>query len=68
MSNQIIYSKLKQISINCEHSKYWNISYSLGEILKDKVKQFSPTNILEIGTSNGFSTLWLCLGTKSQNL
>lgn len=40
-------------------SKYWNISWELGEELYGLVKQENPLNVLEVGTSNGFSSLWI---------
>ncbi len=38
-----------------------NITYSQGLFLSKFVKIFNPKRILEIGTSNGYSTLWLLL-------
>ncbi|MCA9486066.1 class I SAM-dependent methyltransferase [Candidatus Woesearchaeota archaeon] len=40
-------------------AKYWNISWNQGLILSEFVSLKQPKCILEIGTSNGFSTLWL---------
>lgn len=57
--NSIILKKLNFLNKNSKHKEYWNISYELGEILEKLVLQNNPKNILEVGTSNGFSTLWM---------
>lgn len=54
--------KLNEISLNCSHSSYWNISYDLGKVLYSKILEFGVRNVLEFGTSNGFSTLWIAKG------
>ncbi|MCA9495752.1 MAG: class I SAM-dependent methyltransferase [Nanoarchaeota archaeon] len=56
--------KLKDIHENSPHNKYWNISWNLGIELSNLIKLHSPKNILEIGTSNGFSTLWMAKEIK----
>lgn len=60
----IIISKLKQLEEQklSSSKKYWNISWKLGEYLSKIVEEKSPKYILEFGTSNGFSTLWIALG------
>lgn len=42
-------------------SNYWNISYEQGIFLSNLVDFKKPKSVLEIGTSNGFSGLWLNL-------
>lgn len=39
----------------------FNISRKTGEFLEKLVKEHKPKNILEIGTSNGYSTIWLAV-------
>jgi caffeoyl-CoA O-methyltransferase len=39
--------------------KAWNVPYEDGQILHDLVVQNGLKNILEIGTSTGYSTIWL---------
>ena len=39
--------------------KYLNITHDTGEFLSVMVKSISAKNILELGTSNGYSTIWL---------
>ena len=45
----------------------WNISESSAEILYMLISLKSPTQILEIGTSNGYSTFWLSLAAEKFN-
>lgn len=63
LKKELILSKLIELEDLKEKSskKYWNISYGLGEKLAELVGSLKPENILEFGTSNGFSTLWLSL-------
>ena len=42
----------------------FNISRETGEFLHNLIKQFKPQNILEVGTSNGYSTIWLASAAK----
>ena len=45
----------------------FNISRKTGKFLNQLVKKHKPKNILEIGTSNGYSTIWLGLAAKEIN-
>lgn len=54
-----INKKIKELESFKDSNKRWNISHELGEILYDLVLDFNPKNILEVGTSNGFSTLFI---------
>jgi predicted O-methyltransferase YrrM len=42
----------------------WNVSPETGQFLRMLVVVTRATRILEIGTSNGYSTIWLALGAK----
>ncbi len=55
----LIESKLQILEKNKPSGKHWNISWTLGKILGNLVSLKQPKNILEFGTSNGFSTLWM---------
>ena len=42
----------------------WNIAPSEGEYLSNLVQKLKAQRVLEIGTSNGYSTIWLALGLR----
>ncbi len=42
----------------------WNVAASEGAFLRDQVVKQEAKQILEIGTSNGYSTLWLAMGAR----
>lgn len=54
-----ITEKLSDLQIKKFHSKYWNITWRQGVFLSNFVELNKPKRILEIGTSNGYSTLFL---------
>ncbi|MDA3855202.1 MAG: class I SAM-dependent methyltransferase [Candidatus Woesearchaeota archaeon] len=58
MSN-IILNKLNSLQKQKQNSKFWNITYEQGIFLSNLIEIKNPKRILEIGTSNGFSTLFL---------
>lgn len=43
---------------------FWNITPEVGQFLNILVKLQKPSKILELGTSNGYSTIWLGLAAK----
>jgi len=45
--------------------RLWNIQQETAELLYTFVKIKAPKHILEIGTSNGFSTFWLSLAAET---
>jgi len=45
--------------------RLWNIGEETANLLYFFVKAKNPQNILEIGTSNGFSTFWLSVAAES---
>jgi predicted O-methyltransferase YrrM len=56
-------------SIESERSKkYLNITRDTGEFLSVLVKSTKSQNILEIGTSNGYSTIWLASSLPENGL
>ncbi len=57
--SKIILNKLNSLQLNKSSKKNWNITWVQGVFLSNLVDIKKPKNILEIGTSNGFSTLWI---------
>ena len=48
-----------------EHQKgLWNVAPSEGEFLRDQVVKARAQHALEIGTSNGYSGIWIALGLR----
>ena len=47
--------------------RLWNMKKKAAELLYFFVISKNPKNILEIGTSNGFSTFWLSLAAEKTN-
>jgi len=45
--------------------RLWNIPQETAELLHTFIKIKTPKHILEIGTSNGFSTFWLSLAAET---
>ncbi len=64
---EIIDIILGKLQSSKEHKKYWNISWNLGVVLSNLVEIKNPVNILEFGTSNGFSTLWIARSSNSNS-
>jgi len=60
-------SLLKELELKKKTGKFWNISWKLGVFLSGIVAKEKPRNVLEIGTSNGFSTLWIIKGLKKNS-
>ena len=50
-----------------EIKRLWNIPQETAELLYTFIKIKEPKHILEIGTSNGFSTFWLSLAAETCN-
>ncbi len=46
------------------NSRLWNIGFETGRFLYEEVLRNKPSKLLEIGTSNGFSTFWLALAAE----
>ena len=47
--------------------RLWNISEKSAELLYILIKMKAPAHILEIGTSNGYSTFWLSIAAEKCN-
>lgn len=55
--DQIIKNKLVQLEKTSE--KYWNIPPESGNLLNFIIKAANYKNVIEVGTSNGYSAIWL---------
>lgn len=55
----LIDSQLLYLQNKKNNSKNWNISWNLGVFLSNLIDIKSPKCVLEVGTSNGFSTLFI---------
>ena len=47
--------------------EFWNISHQTAEFISMLIKISKVKNVLEIGTSNGYSTLWIADALKDSN-
>lgn len=56
--------RLAYLQSKKQNSKNWNISWNLGVFLSNLVQMKNPKTVLEVGTSNGFSTLWIAKGCR----
>ena len=65
-NKKLILNKLKKLEELKKKITYWNISFEQGNFLSNLVLEKKPENILEIGTSNGFSTLFLALNLDAK--
>lgn len=60
--------KLKDLQNAKFSNKNWNITWNLGLFLENLVLISKPKRILEIGTSNGFSTLFLARALLNEDI
>lgn len=61
----IIENKLKELEKT--QKEFWNITPDCANFLNILIKSSNYKNILEIGTSNGYSGIWLGLAAKETN-
>ena len=47
--------------------KFWNISRDTGNFINILLKMMNAKNVLELGTSNGYSALWMADALKETN-
>jgi predicted O-methyltransferase YrrM len=62
-------SQLLSILENLEKTAddFWNVSHQTANFMSMLIKATNTKNILELGTSNGYSTLWLADALKYTN-
>lgn len=51
-------------SLKSKRNRLWNIDWQVGEFLKFLTSIVQPKNVLEFGTSNGFSGIWLSINSQ----
>lgn len=59
--------KDKLIELEASSNTFWNVPRDVGQFLNLLVKIHKPKHILELGSSNGYSTIWLALAAKEVN-
>jgi predicted O-methyltransferase YrrM len=57
----------KLIELEQTYEQYWNIPRESGNYLNLIIKAAGYKNILEIGTSNGYSGIWLAEGVRANS-
>ncbi|MEI7475598.1 MAG: O-methyltransferase [bacterium] len=62
MEKTIFEEKLSELEKT--QSDFWNIPRVTGELINSLIKSHGFKNILEIGTSNGYSALWIADAVK----
>ncbi|MCX6743290.1 MAG: class I SAM-dependent methyltransferase [Candidatus Parcubacteria bacterium] len=58
---EILLAKLEELN---QQGGQWNISRETGQFLHDLVLKKKPEVMLEIGASNGYSTIWLAMAAR----
>lgn len=62
---QLHKQKLSEFNIQRDSiNNFWNINEQTAQLLYILIKTKQPKNILEIGTSNGYSTFWMSLASE----
>lgn len=64
---QKILSLLTKLEGLNQQGGQWNISHETDQFLYDLVVKKKPEVIVEVGASNGYSTIWLALAAKEIN-
>ncbi len=59
----LIYTRQKIAQL--PHDQYWQIGEQTGELLRDTVVNLNAQKVLEIGTSSGYSSLWIIEGLQT---
>lgn len=58
--------KFREILSQLPFDKYWQIGVKTGELLRGRIIENNYTRALEVGTSCGYSALWLIEGLMKQ--
>lgn len=62
-----LFGDANDLEVNERSQKMLNITHDTGELLSVLINSINAKNILEIGTSNGYSTIWLAYGAEKIN-
>ncbi|MEW5822039.1 MAG: O-methyltransferase [Cyanobacteriota bacterium] len=60
--NNLVKQKLEELEKT--RNQFWNVSREVGKLLYILASTSNSKNILELGTSNGYSTIWLALAAQ----
>ena len=63
--NSKLKERLKELETTSK--EYWNVSHQTGNFINMLIKAMKAKNVLEIGTSNGYSGLWIAEALKETN-
>ncbi len=55
---------LKKLEVINNEGGQWNISRETGQFLYELILEKKPQVMMEIGASNGYSTIWLAMGAR----
>ena len=61
--NSITIARLKELEKTADD--FWNVSHQTGNFISMLIKATNTKNVLEIGTSNGYSGLWIADALKT---
>jgi predicted O-methyltransferase YrrM len=61
--NSITVARLKELEKTADD--FWNVSHQTGNFISMLIKATNTKNVLEIGTSNGYSGLWIADALKT---
>ena len=56
------FERLEQLEVTAD--EFWNVSHQTGNFINMLIKLMKAKNVLEIGTSNGYSGLWIASALK----
>ena len=57
-------TEIKLHELEQTRKEFWNIARESAELIYKYITENNYKNIFEIGTSNGYSTIWLAMAAK----
>ena len=67
-NHNLILNRLEFLQKSKNKSNFWNITQIQGEFISNLINTAKPKRILELGTSNGFSSLWMSLNLDKKSI